>query len=474
MAGATPPSAAHLPLEAEPPFPVDALKEAAQRRAGSLNPYQTTSDGFDVAFITPVLTYGAQYHADQMRRQDHQCRHAHRRSLADQLRPIMDFANWSEYMWEFPPVLLIRATPKLAEGFWTKVGRMAARTQGMALPPFKRYKSGFGRMTVFCGDKEVTPIHPFRLERRVSERDSIFEGLYVVDPGALGPHCASVKLVLYSEKDPDRAERASSIRRSSSSSGTTSRRIGITDGTVIPSPPSPTCRAGTRQGGKDDSETCARCDQPRGGSAPARRDGRGPDGPLRRHVDPQSRKKQVQPGPSPKEHNHPHRGRREGLQGLGQDRTCLRPRPAVVIHHQPGRQGVAGQRRQRNADSVTVKRIDANTLETVARKGGKVTTTQRNVVSADGKTRTVTTTGTNARGAEGEQRRGVRQKVAPREGLTQVSDPRPVDFSTTVLRARGFAVSGGGTNDGSTGLFWADSVVDALKEITPAAARSMR
>ena len=51
-----------------------------------------------------------------------------------------------------------------------------------------------------------------------------------------------------------------------------------------------------------------------------------------------------------------------------------------------------------NADSVTVKRIDANTLETVARMGGKVTTTQRNVVSADGKTRTVTTTGTNAEG----------------------------------------------------------------------------
>jgi hypothetical protein len=51
-----------------------------------------------------------------------------------------------------------------------------------------------------------------------------------------------------------------------------------------------------------------------------------------------------------------------------------------------------------NADSIAVKRIDANTLETVNKKGGKVTTTQRNVVSADGKTRTVTTTGTDAQG----------------------------------------------------------------------------
>ena len=46
-----------------------------------------------------------------------------------------------------------------------------------------------------------------------------------------------------------------------------------------------------------------------------------------------------------------------------------------------------------NADMVAVKRIDAHTLESVNKKGGKVTTTQRNVVSADGKTRTVTTTG---------------------------------------------------------------------------------
>ena len=51
-----------------------------------------------------------------------------------------------------------------------------------------------------------------------------------------------------------------------------------------------------------------------------------------------------------------------------------------------------------NADVVATKRIDANTLETVNKKGGKVTTTQRNVVAADGKTRTVTTTGTDAQG----------------------------------------------------------------------------
>jgi hypothetical protein len=44
------------------------------------------------------------------------------------------------------------------------------------------------------------------------------------------------------------------------------------------------------------------------------------------------------------------------------------------------------------------KRIDSQTFEYVASVGGKVTTTSRSVLSADGKTRTVTTTGKNAQG----------------------------------------------------------------------------
>ena len=51
-----------------------------------------------------------------------------------------------------------------------------------------------------------------------------------------------------------------------------------------------------------------------------------------------------------------------------------------------------------NADTIAAKRIDAHTLELVNKKGGKITTTQKNVVAADGKTRTVTTTGTDAAG----------------------------------------------------------------------------
>jgi hypothetical protein len=51
-----------------------------------------------------------------------------------------------------------------------------------------------------------------------------------------------------------------------------------------------------------------------------------------------------------------------------------------------------------NADARSYKMVDKNTLEIVNKKGGKTTMSGRIVVSGDGKTRTVTTTATDAQG----------------------------------------------------------------------------
>jgi hypothetical protein len=51
-----------------------------------------------------------------------------------------------------------------------------------------------------------------------------------------------------------------------------------------------------------------------------------------------------------------------------------------------------------DADSVARRRVNPITIQTVATKNGKVTTTQRSAVSKDGLSRIVTTTGTNAAG----------------------------------------------------------------------------
>jgi len=206
MKDAAPPDGTHLPVEPVRAFPVNALKDAAQRRVGSLSPYKMPSSDFDVAFMTPVLIYGAQHQSEQARGREPRGGPRTPDAEPPVVRPLTDFGNWSEYMADVPPLLLIRVTPKLVEGFWTTVARGAARTQGVSLPPIKHVRSGFSRMRVFCGDAEVTPIHPFKLEQRVSESDAIYEGLYVFDPGALGPHCGPVKLVLYSEKEPAKGD----------------------------------------------------------------------------------------------------------------------------------------------------------------------------------------------------------------------------------------------------------------------------
>jgi hypothetical protein len=185
---------------------MDALKDAAEHRTGSLDPYQISSSTFDVAFITPILTYGAQYQAEQASRRDREGKTRTPDADPVLVRPLLDFKNWSEYVGDFPPVLLVRVTPKLVEKFWTTVARGAARTQGVSIPPIKHFGSGLSRLRAFCGDAEVTPIHPFTLEQRISESEAIYEGLYVFDPGALGPQCGTVKLVLYSEKEPEKGD----------------------------------------------------------------------------------------------------------------------------------------------------------------------------------------------------------------------------------------------------------------------------
>lgn len=181
MAEATAPDATRLPLDPQRPIAPGALSAAVKNRAGSLSPYPMSTSDFDVAFITPVHIYGAK---DQVR------------------RPVMDFGNWSEYLADHPRVLLVRVTPKMAEALWARLARGAAMTQGMSLPPLKRAKAGFSRMGLFCGDTEVTPIHPFMVERRTSETEAIYEGLYVFDPAAVGPQCGTVKLTVYSEEEP--------------------------------------------------------------------------------------------------------------------------------------------------------------------------------------------------------------------------------------------------------------------------------
>lgn len=177
---AAPPADARLPVESSRP-----TSGVVQTTASKTKPQliTLTSDAFDITLLTP----------------------AHVRE-ASTSNPRADMANWSEYVRDAPPMILIKVSPQFEESLWKTIARGAASTQGMNLPPLKSFTSSFSKMRVHCGDKEITPIHPFIVERPVAEKASIREGLYAFDMSVLGSHCGSVKLSMFSEKDPNKAD----------------------------------------------------------------------------------------------------------------------------------------------------------------------------------------------------------------------------------------------------------------------------
>lgn len=198
LTGAAPPEATLLPVEPVQPFPVSALEDTNPPAGGAGSPAVVTSDDFEITFVTPPAIYRARRVADRTGG-----RGTRAPEVEARLGRVTDFGAWSDYFLDPPAVLVVRATPKLVEGFWKRVGREAARTQGAELPPFKNFKTSFVRLTLRCGSTTISPIQPFVLEHTLSKTDSIREGLYVFDPNALDPQCGDMRLDLFSEGAPD-------------------------------------------------------------------------------------------------------------------------------------------------------------------------------------------------------------------------------------------------------------------------------
>jgi S1-C subfamily serine protease len=201
MRDVAPPEPARLPTEPVRTYPALTSQESPRGTGGSTTPPAAASSAFDVTFITPAMVSRAQQRADWTGGRTGRSPEAEAR-----IGMLTDFGAWTEYFADAPAVLVVRVTPKLVEGFWKRLGREAARTQGAVLPAFKDFKADFLRMRATCGDAEVTPIHPFVLEHQLSEKDVVREGLYVFAPEAFGPQCGSVTLALYSEQAPAKAD----------------------------------------------------------------------------------------------------------------------------------------------------------------------------------------------------------------------------------------------------------------------------
>ncbi len=192
MAGATPPLATRLPLE--PPTlaaqPLRASRQDAAASGAAAKPARTSaptvsSSDFDITLLTPALLRAIEPGASGVR---------------------ADFGNWAEYVRDVDQVIFVRISPQFEESLWKTLARGAAATQGVMLPPLKSLTSNFLQLRAYCGDAEVTPIHPFIIEHRVAERPPIREGFYVFERGAFGPQCSTIKFSMFSDKDPKQAD----------------------------------------------------------------------------------------------------------------------------------------------------------------------------------------------------------------------------------------------------------------------------
>ena len=182
--GVTPPPATRLPLEpiAAKTRPITIVKSGAAAKSPRQTAPKISAADFDLTFLTPKLA----------------------RDLEADARG--DFGTWTDYVRDAEQVLLVRVSPQFEESMWKMLARGAAATQGMALPPLKSFTANFLQLRAYCGDAEVTPIHPFIIEHQAAERAPVREGLYVFAIDAFGPHCATVRFSMFSEKDPKNAD----------------------------------------------------------------------------------------------------------------------------------------------------------------------------------------------------------------------------------------------------------------------------
>jgi hypothetical protein len=209
-----PPAEATLPVEPVAAFPLEGLKDSLTARPVKPNDYHLSVGDFDVTLITPVLTYGVRYAVEQAALAEKQKRNKKAGSVETPVDLFAEFKNWAEYVGEFRAVLIVDARPKLVEGVMSGINRGLAASQGYYGGPARmHFKTDFRAMKLLCGDQEVTPIHPGKVEHRASVsnaavrvNDVTSEGFYTFGADAVNPACGTVTLRLFSEKEPNKFE----------------------------------------------------------------------------------------------------------------------------------------------------------------------------------------------------------------------------------------------------------------------------
>lgn len=212
LASTPPPSADLLPQDPPDTYPLSAIKSSAQIEKFNTHPYIFGIGDYDVAILTPVLL--AREYSSEVRAQKAKAKRTKNAQAIDSFQPLDDLKGWEEYLGRYEPVIVIQASPKLKETFWSAFGRGMEASHGYAISPARmHFKTDFYKMKLFCGSNEVQPLWPGKLERvltvnnmAIQVTDATFDGLYKYPSDAIKPDCGKIRLELFSEKEPDKAK----------------------------------------------------------------------------------------------------------------------------------------------------------------------------------------------------------------------------------------------------------------------------
>jgi S1-C subfamily serine protease len=214
MAHTDKPEARLLPVDPTDLYPLEAIKDVVEAKKFDFKPYSFMEADFNVTFITPLMRYRLQTEAEREAAKTKNKRNNSKDAVQSTFTATDQFRNWAEYVGEYKPILLIQAQPLLGESFWGAVGRGVAANYGIRTPANLRFKTDFYRMKLFCGDKEVAPINPGKIFYLTNERnvfvksnDATYAGFYSYPADAINDSCGTVRLELYSEKHPEKAEK---------------------------------------------------------------------------------------------------------------------------------------------------------------------------------------------------------------------------------------------------------------------------
>src|SRR5258707_5944492 len=202
----TPPPSTLLPVEPLTPYPIEGLKEALRAEKYDARPYYFAVGDFNIALSTPPLDYREQEETRLQAEREHNKRGKKQQNASQETVDSDSPKEWEEEAGAHPAVFAIYVMPKAKEGFGSALGRSFNVNSAAKL----KFKTDFQKMRLFCGDKEVQPIHPGKVPVMVSVRnravkmeDSTYKGVYLYSPDAVNPACGQVKLEIYSSKGDD-------------------------------------------------------------------------------------------------------------------------------------------------------------------------------------------------------------------------------------------------------------------------------